>query len=199
MGRSLASALDELGVGAGEARRRSSPQRGRFLVSLFGVSAYGRILVRSTSPQTRGDPLHPRALRALGLPSIRSSTSRCATSPSGTGSCSAPPAIRSSSCRAAAEPRHATTDENATASIITPRDHRAAQGVQLTHRKLLAERGHLRLAPGPLDRDCVLYTLPTFHATAVGHAVRVTGMGVPQVIIRKIDGEEILRRIDAEA
>src|SRR5262245_5889299 len=45
MSRSLAVALDDLGVGAGERVAIISPNAGRFLVSLFGVSAYGRVLV----------------------------------------------------------------------------------------------------------------------------------------------------------
>src|SRR5580704_8975247 len=36
-----------------------------------------------------------------------------------------------------------------------------------------------------------------FHCNGWGMPYAVTGMGVPQVVIRKIDGEEILRRIEA--
>src|SRR5881397_444141 len=45
MSRSLAAALDELGVGEGERIAIISPNAARFLVSLFGVSVYGRVLV----------------------------------------------------------------------------------------------------------------------------------------------------------
>jgi len=45
MSRSLAVALDELGVGEGERIAIISPNAARFLVSLFGVSVYGRVLV----------------------------------------------------------------------------------------------------------------------------------------------------------
>src|SRR5262250_2857438 len=45
MSRSLGAALDDLGVGEGERVAIISPNAARFLVSLFGVSAYGRILV----------------------------------------------------------------------------------------------------------------------------------------------------------
>ena len=44
-----------------------------------------------------------------------------------------------------------------------------------------------------------LHTLPTFHCNGWGMPYAVTGMGVRQVIIRKIDGEEILKRIEARA
>jgi len=42
-----------------------------------------------------------------------------------------------------------------------------------------------------------LWTLPMFHCNGWGMPYAVTGMGVPQVVVRKIDGEEILRRIEA--
>ena len=48
------------------------------------------------------------------------------------------------------------------------------------------------------DRDVYLHTLPTFHCNGWGMPYAVTGMGVRQVIIRKIDGEEILRRVESE-
>src|SRR5262249_61753470 len=45
MARSQAAALDDLGVGENERVAIVSPNAARFLVSLFGVSAFGRILV----------------------------------------------------------------------------------------------------------------------------------------------------------
>lgn len=45
MSRSLAAALDDLGAGEGERVAIVSPNAARFLVALFGVSAFGRVLV----------------------------------------------------------------------------------------------------------------------------------------------------------
>src|SRR5438445_394485 len=45
MARSLAAALDDLGVGQNERVAIVSPNAARFLLALFGVSAFGRILV----------------------------------------------------------------------------------------------------------------------------------------------------------
>src|SRR5262249_1082561 len=45
MSRSLAGALDDLGVAEGGRVAIISPNAARFLVSLFGVSAFGRVLV----------------------------------------------------------------------------------------------------------------------------------------------------------
>jgi len=48
------------------------------------------------------------------------------------------------------------------------------------------------------DRDVYLHTLPMFHCNGWGMPYAVTGMGGRHVVIRKIDGEDILRRIEAE-
>src|SRR5260370_7635147 len=45
MCRSMAASLDDLGVGEGERVAIVSPNAARFLVSLFGVSVFGRVLV----------------------------------------------------------------------------------------------------------------------------------------------------------
>src|SRR5207244_6285639 len=45
MSRSLAAALDDLGIADGERVAIVSPNAARFLVALFGVSVYGRVLV----------------------------------------------------------------------------------------------------------------------------------------------------------
>src|SRR5919206_1066667 len=45
MARSLAASLDDLGIGENERVAIVSPNAARFLVALYGVSAYGRILV----------------------------------------------------------------------------------------------------------------------------------------------------------
>jgi fatty-acyl-CoA synthase len=42
-----------------------------------------------------------------------------------------------------------------------------------------------------------LHTLPMFHCNGWGMPYAVTGMGASNIVIRKIDGAEILRRIDA--
>ena len=49
MARSLASALDDLGVGEGERVAIASPNAARFLVALFGVSVFGRAPARPKS------------------------------------------------------------------------------------------------------------------------------------------------------
>ena len=49
---------------------------------------------------------------------------------------------------------------------------------------------------GVTDRDVYLHTLPQFHCNGWGMLYAVTGMGGEHVILRKVDGAEILRRVD---
>ena len=46
------------------------------------------------------------------------------------------------------------------------------------------------------DRDVYLHTLPMFHANGWGMPWATTAMGCPQVALRKVDGTEILRRVE---
>jgi acyl-CoA synthetase (AMP-forming)/AMP-acid ligase II len=101
--------------------------------------------------------------------------------------------------RAGASPRHAVTDENATVSInYTSGTTARPKGVELTHRNCWLNAVTFGWHAGVTDRDVYLHTLPTFHCNGWGMPYALTAMGVRQVIIRKIDGEEILRRIEAE-
>jgi len=49
---------------------------------------------------------------------------------------------------------------------------------------------------GVSDRDVYLHTLPMFHCNGWGMPFAMAGMGVKQVVLRKVDGGEILRRVE---
>jgi acyl-CoA synthetase (AMP-forming)/AMP-acid ligase II len=51
---------------------------------------------------------------------------------------------------------------------------------------------------GITDRDRYLHTLPMFHCNGWGLPFALTGMGARHVVIRKIDGEDILQRVERE-
>ena len=98
---------------------------------------------------------------------------------------------------AAAEPRPWEPDEAATASInYTSGTTARPKGVQLTHRNCWLNAAIFGWHVTVTDRDSYLHTLPMFHCNGWGMPYAVTAMGVPQVVVRKIDGEEILRRIE---
>src|SRR5262249_25532176 len=101
--------------------------------------------------------------------------------------------------RSGAKPRLAVTDENATVSInYTSGTTARPKGVQLTHRNFWLNAVTFGWHLAMTDRDVYLHTLPTFHCNGGGMQYAVTAIGARQVIIRKIDGEEILRRVESE-
>jgi len=199
--RGMALALEQLGVGSGERVAIVSPNATRFLISYFGVSGYGRILVpvnyrlnadeisyiigHSGSSVLLVDPESEADLRGISVKHkiVLDGTADAdlfAPAPEG------------------AEPAEWRADEDATASInYTSGTTARPKGVQLTHRNCWLNAATFGWHTAVTDRDVFLHTLPMFHCNGWGMPYAVTGMGVPQVVIRKIDGEEILRRIEA--
>src|SRR3546814_20531458 len=94
-------------------------------------------------------------------------------------------------------PKPWTPDENATATInYTSGTTARPKGVQITHRNIWVNAVTFGLHAGVTDRDVYLHTLPMFHANGWGMPFAMAGLGVPQVVIRKIDGDEILSRVE---
>lgn len=94
------------------------------------------------------------------------------------------------------EPREWEPDENATATInYTSGTTARPKGVQITHRNIWTNAVTFALHAGVTDRDVYLHTLPMFHANGWGMPFAMTGLGVKHVVLRKVDGAEILRRV----
>jgi acyl-CoA synthetase (AMP-forming)/AMP-acid ligase II len=92
----------------------------------------------------------------------------------------------------------ANPDEDATATInYTSGTTARPKGVQLTHRTLWVNATTFGWQTTVSDRDVYLHTLPQFHCNGWGMTYAVTGMGGRHVMLRKVDGAEILRRVDA--
>jgi acyl-CoA synthetase (AMP-forming)/AMP-acid ligase II len=66
----------------------------------------------------------------------------------------------------------------------------------MTHRNIWVNAVTFGWHSGVDDRDVYLHTLPQFHCNGWGMPFAVTGMGGRHIIIRKIDGGEILRRVE---
>ena len=200
MSRSLAAALDELGVAEGARIAIVSPNSARFLISLFGVSVFGRVLVpinfrlkpdeiryiieHSGSTVLLFDPEHEALVRDIPvthrIPLGEASDERLFL-------------------RASASPRYSVTDETAPVSInYTSGTTARPKGVQLSQRNCWLNAVTFGWHASVSDRDVYLHTLPTFHCNGWGMPYALTAMGVRQIIIRKIDGAEILRRIENE-
>jgi len=199
--RGMALALDAMGVAHGERVAIVSPNAARFLISYFGVSAYGRILVpvnyrlnadeisyiigHSGTSVLLVDPESEDGLRGISV------KHKIVLDGAADAELFAPAAD-------GAEPDAWAADEDETASInYTSGTTARPKGVQLTHRNCWLNAATFGWHTGVTDRDVFMHTLPMFHCNGWGMPYAVTGMGVPQVVVRKIDGEEILRRIDA--
>jgi fatty-acyl-CoA synthase len=198
----LARALTDLGVDPGDRVAIVSPNAARFLCSFWGVSAYGRILVpvnyRLNGEEVRYivehsgakavliDPEYDEAMTAIG------GKHRVVLDGVDDADLWAP---------ADAPPDGGPwlADENDTASInYTSGTTARPKGVQMTHRNCWINAATFGWHMQVSDRDVYLHTLPMFHCNGWGMPYAVTGMGGRHIVIRKIDGEEILRRVEAE-
>ena len=93
-------------------------------------------------------------------------------------------------------PRPWEPDENATACInYTSGTTARPKGVQITHRNIWVNAVTFAMHAQASDRDVYLHTLPMFHANGWGWPFLATGLGMKQIVLRKIDGAEILRRV----
>jgi fatty-acyl-CoA synthase len=197
--RSLAIALDELGIGAGERVAILSPNAARFLVALYGVPAFGRVLV----------PINFRLNRdEVAYIIEHSGSSVLLVDPEYADLVADIPVAHRFVLGAATDaelfersgtPRLTSDDEHATATInYTSGTTARPKGVQMTHRNLWLNAVTFGWHMGITDRDVYLHTLPMFHCNGWGLPFALTGMGARHVIIRKIDGEDILDRVGNE-
>jgi acyl-CoA synthetase (AMP-forming)/AMP-acid ligase II len=198
--RGVAIALDRLGVSHSERVAVVSPNAARFGILFYGVSGYGRVLVpinyRLNAEEVSYIVEHSGATVLLVDPesdeALRDVTAKHRIVLDGV-------ADVEFFAEAAddAEPASWTPDEDATASInYTSGTTARPKGVELTHRNCWLNAVTFGWHATVTDRDVYLHTLPMFHCNGWGMPYAVTAMGIPQVVVRKVDGEELLRRID---
>jgi fatty-acyl-CoA synthase len=200
--RGMAVTLGEMGVGVGERVAIVSPNASRFMISFFGVSGYGRVLVpinyRLGPEEIRYIVDHSGASVLLIDPDSEANVAginvkhRILLDGSSDAELFAPV-----DPGGAKQPDFWEPDEAATASInYTSGTTARPKGVQITHRNCWLNATVFGWHVNVSDRDVYMHTLPMFHCNGWGMPYAVTAMGVPQVVVRKIDGEEILRRIE---
>ena len=199
--RGMAIALDGMGVEHGERVAIVSPNAARFLIAFYGVSAYGRVLVpinfRLTSAEVEYIIQHSGASVVLIDPELDEQlagvTAKERILLDG---------VQDSYLFAAvpgAEPASWEPDEDATASInYTSGTTARPKGVQLTHRNCWLNATTFGWQATVRPEDAYLHTLPMFHCNGWGMPYAVTAMGCKQVVLRKVDGEDILSRIENE-
>jgi acyl-CoA synthetase (AMP-forming)/AMP-acid ligase II len=196
--RALQAGLDELGVGAGERVAVVAPNSARMLELFYAVPSSGRILV----------PINFR-LRTEEVAYIveHSGASVLLVDPETDTDIPTVPAKHrfllgkqsdEALLRFDREPREwADASEDATATInYTSGTTARPKGVQITHRNIWVNAVTFGLHAGVSDWDTYLHTLPMFHANGWGMLYTTAALGVPQIVLRKVDGTEILKRID---
>jgi acyl-CoA synthetase (AMP-forming)/AMP-acid ligase II len=196
-GRAFNAALDELGIAEGERVAIVSHNSARLLELLLAVPSAGRVLVPVNfrlSPEEVSYIVGHSGSRVLLVdPELESSLKGVeAEHRFGTGE------EYEQLLRFDVEPRAwAGPDEDATATInYTSGTTARPKGVQLTHRNIWVNAVTLGMHLQVSDRDVYMHTLPMFHCNGWGMLYTTAGLGAKQVVIRKIDGAEILRRVD---
>jgi len=196
MAAAQAARLDELGVGPGQRVAIVSHNSARMLVGFYGVSAWGRVYVpinfRLSTDEIRYIVEHCGATVLLVDPELEDALADvpCAhTFVLGRDD--------DQIYRYGIEPQPWEPDEDATATVnYTSGTTARPKGVQMTHRNLWVNAATFGWHTGVSDRDVYLHTLPMFHCNGWGMPYALTGIGAQHVVIRQIDGAEILRRVD---
>lgn len=195
--RQMGVTMDELGIPMGGRVAMVSHNSARLLTSFYGVSGNGRVFVpvnfRLNTEEVRYIVEHSGAEALLIDPELAD-------------------ALADVECKhkwvmgpesdavwygREGTPAPWTPDEDATASInYTSGTTARPKGVEQTHRARWTNAVTFGWHASVTDRDVYLHTLPMFHCDGWGMLYTVTGMGVKHVVIRKIDGAEILRRVE---
>ncbi|MEU0266798.1 AMP-binding protein [Nocardioides sp. NPDC006303] len=190
-----AARLDELGIGVGERVAVVSHNSSRLMTAFFGVCGWGRVIVpinfRLGPDEVRYIVKHSGARALYVDPELEEALEDV--------ECEHKFVLGSDSdiyAAPGAEPTPWVHDESATAAInYTSGTTSRPKGVQVNHRSIWVNAVTFGLHATVSDRDVYLHTLPQFHCNGWGMPFAMTGVGAQHIILRKVDGSEILRRV----
>ena len=196
LARAMAAGLDAMGLDIGARVAMVSHNSARMLVFLYGTSAFGRVGVpvnfRLNAEEVQYIVDHSGAEVLLMDPELETDLGDVKVKHrllAGNES--------DSLFLEGVEPRPWTPDEDATATInYTSGTTARPKGVEMTHRNLWLNAAVFGWQTGVSDRDVYLHTLPMFHCNGWGMPYAMTAMGGQHIVLRKVDGPEILRRIE---
>lgn len=194
--RSMGVALDRMNLPMGARVAVVSPNAARFLMLYYGVSGNGRIVVPINWRLKRDEVawivehsgaevllLDPDVAGTLGDVPCRNVFTMG-------------PDFDAAWFGHDGEPAPWTPDESATMAIdYTSGTTARPKGVQQTHRARWTNAVVWGWQLGINDRDVYLSAVPMFHCDAWGMPYALAAMGVKTVVLRKVDGMEILRRV----
>jgi acyl-CoA synthetase (AMP-forming)/AMP-acid ligase II len=195
--RAVAAGLDAMGVAAGERIAVVSQNSARMLDLFYGATGSGRIVVPINFRLGRDEVdyivRHSEASLLLVDPELELPLAAVRAPRRLTLGSESDAAL----LRFGVEPRPWNdVDENATATInYTSGTTARPKGVELTHRSIWLNATVMALHLGVTDRDVYLHSVPMFHVNGWSLPFSLAALGVPQVVLRKVDGPEILRRI----
>ncbi len=192
----IGAGLDALGVGFGERVAIVSQNSARLMTAFFGVSGNGRVLVpinfRLSAAEVAYIVEHSGARVLLVDPEIDAALATVTAEHRFVIGDEADAVL----LRFDRDPVFWEPDEDSTATVnYTSGTTARPKGVQMTHRMIWLNAATFGWHTGVSDRDVYLHTLPQFHCNGWGMVYAVTGMGGQHVMLRKVDGAEILRRV----
>ena len=192
----MGAGLDRLGIPMGGRVAIVSHNAGRLLTSFWGVSGNGRVMVPINFRLNRAEVeyivahsgadvllIDPELADVMGDIPCRNTFILGEESDAAVYDFENQPAPWESA-------------ENETAVInYTSGTTARPKGVEQTHRSLWINATVFGWHIGLNDRDNYLHTLPMFHCNGWGMPYSAVGMGVTQIVLRAVDGAEILRRV----
>ncbi len=195
----MGMAMDEMGLDIGAKIAMVSHNSARLLTSFYGISGNGRVFVpinfRLSAPEIQYIVDHCEAQALLVDPELADDLASVTCDKKWImGPDSDAVWYGKTGTPVAWEP-----DEDAICSInYTSGTTARPKGVEQTHRTRWTNAVTFGWHVGVTDRDVYLHTLPMFHCDGWGLLYTMSAMGVKHVVLRKVDGAEILRRVRDE-
>jgi fatty-acyl-CoA synthase len=197
----MVKALDSMGVDVGDRVAIISPNAAKMLIALYAVAGSGRVLVPVNFRLTAAEAQFIVDDSGAGLVLIDPELEERFAS------IKAPRRVVMDgeqdaelfAADAGGDGEWGQVDEGATATInYTSGTTAEPKGVVLSHRAHWLNAVVVGWGFGLSESDRYLHTLPIFHVNGWGLPLACAALGVPNVIQRKVRGEEILDRVDRE-